>query len=44
VSALVNLGYSPDVAARAVAAADREQGPGANLESLLRAALGGLVR
>jgi Holliday junction DNA helicase RuvA len=44
ISALVNLGYSRDVARRAVerAVADRE--PSATLESVLRAALAGLVR
>jgi len=43
-SALVNLGYSNDGADRAVAQALERLGDGATLESLLRGALGGLVR
>jgi Holliday junction DNA helicase RuvA len=44
VSALVNLGYSPEVARRAVAGALEGAGPEAALETVLRAALGGLSR
>jgi Holliday junction DNA helicase RuvA len=44
VSALVNLGYPEDVAARAVSTAESSLGPDPSLEDLLRSALGGLVR
>jgi Holliday junction DNA helicase RuvA len=43
-SALVNLGYQPAVADRAVAKAAAGQGEDASLESLLKAALRGLMR
>ena len=43
-SALVNLGYSNDRADRAVVEALEKLGDGATLETLLRGALGGLVR
>lgn len=44
VSALVNLGYTRDRAARAVDAAQEELGETVALETLLKAALGRLVR
>jgi Holliday junction DNA helicase RuvA len=44
ISALVNLGYSRDVASRAVERAVAGRGPSATLESVLRAALASLVR
>lgn len=44
ISALVNLGYASDKAERAVAAAEATLGPGAQLEAVLKTALGGLVR
>jgi Holliday junction DNA helicase RuvA len=44
ISALVNLGYSRDVARRAVERAVADRGPSATLESVLRAALASLVR
>lgn len=44
ISALVNLGYSGDVARRAVERAVADRGPSATLESMLRAALASLVR
>jgi len=44
VSALVNLGYSEDVAARAVSTAASTLGPDPSLEAVLRSALGGIVR
>ena len=43
ISALVNLGYRPDPAARAVDRARDALGPSADLEALLKAALGGIV-
>jgi len=39
VSALQNLGFKPAEAARAVGEADRDLGPGASLDALVRAAL-----
>lgn len=44
ISALVNLGYSRDVASRAVERAAAGRGPATTLESVLRAALASLVR
>jgi Holliday junction DNA helicase RuvA len=44
ISALVNLGYSRDVARRAVERAVAERGVAMTLESVLRAALASLVR
>jgi holliday junction DNA helicase RuvA len=44
VSALVNLGYAADAAARAVDAVYAAAGPEASLETVLRAALGRLMR
>jgi Holliday junction DNA helicase RuvA len=44
ISALVNLGYSRDVASRAVERAAAGRGPTTTLESVLRAALASLVR
>jgi len=44
ISALCNLGYSRDAASRAVDAAILDRGPDAPIETVLRAALGGLVR
>lgn len=44
VSALVNLGYTPDVARRAVDRALEQAGSDVTLEAVLRAALGSLVR